>query len=324
MSPSITDVPGVLVGHAQDEQALTGCSVVLTPEGATGGVDVRGGAPGTRETDLLAPHATVSEVHAVALCGGSAFGLAAATGVMQWLAEQGIGLPTPAKRVPIVPAAVIYDLQLGSADRWADAAMGYAACAAAGTDVAEGSVGAGIGATVGKLLGMPQAMKSGVGTWSETLADGTTVGALAVCNAFGDVFDEATGAVIAGVRHPSDGRLVGAPQLLRDPQLQQALSRPATTHNTTLAVVATDALLTKAQAEKLAQMAQDALARTIRPIHTPFDGDVVFALATGRRPAPPLLVLGAIAADVLARAIERSVREATGLGGLPAARDIKR
>jgi L-aminopeptidase/D-esterase-like protein len=320
--PAITDVPGVLVGHAHDEAALSGCTVVLTPEGATGGVDVRGGAPGTRETDLLNPSATVGEVHAIALCGGSAFGLVAASGAMQWLAERNIGLFTPARRVPIVPAAVIYDLQIGRPDAWADGRLGYAACAAAGPNAPEGCVGAGMGATVGKLLGPGLAMKSGIGTWSETLADGAAVGALVVCNAFGDVYEEATGRVIAGVRRMEGGALVGAAKLLREPEIQQALFRFLAPQHTTLAVVATDALLTKAEAQKLAQMAQDGLARTIRPVHTPFDGDVVFALATGQRPAPNLMVLGAIAADVLARAVERSARQAVGMGGLPAARDL--
>jgi L-aminopeptidase/D-esterase-like protein len=323
MPPSITDVPGILVGHAQDDQALTGCTAVLAPDGAVGGVDVRGGGPGTRETDLLDPTANVSVVHAVALCGGSAFGLAAATGVVDWLAEHDIGYPTRVRKVPIVPAAVIFDLGLGRADRWADTQMGYAACQSAGLPVAEGCVGVGTGASVGKLLGMPGAVKSGVGTWSETLADGTIVGALAVCNAVGDVYDEASGRIIAGARDPQSGRFAGSMALLRSPAFQVAAPTVLKDENTTLAVVATDARLTKAEANKLAQMAQDALARTIRPVHTPFDGDTVFALATGRRAGPGLAVLGSIAADVLARAIERCVLMAAAAGGLPAARDLQ-
>ncbi len=321
MSPAITDVPGVLVGHAQDLEALTGCTVVLTPEGATGGVDVRGGAPGTRETDLLDPTAMVSVVHAITLCGGSAFGLAAATGVVEWLRQRAIGFDTGVAKVPIVPAAVIFDLQIGRADRWADAGMGYAACEAAGATVAEGCVGAGIGATVGKLLGPAGAVKSGIGTWSETLADGTLIGALVVCNAWGDIYRQTDGQIIAGTRDPQSGRLIDSMDLLRQPAYQAAASATAA-QNTTLAVIATDARLSKAQATKLAQMAQDGLARAIRPVHTPFDGDTVFALATGRRAGPPLAILGAIAADVLAHAIERSVLEATSMGGLPAARDL--
>ncbi|GIW03209.1 P1 family peptidase [Roseiflexus sp.] len=319
MSPSITDVSGVLVGHAQDGAALTGCTVVLAPEGAVGAVDVRGGAPGTRETDLLAPVATVDMVHAVALCGGSAFGLAAATGVVQWLSEQGIGFPTGVRPVPIVPAAVIFDLAIGDADRFPDAAMGYAACSAAGASVSEGCVGAGIGATVGKIRGMQYAMKSGVGTWSERLVDGVVVGALAVCNAFGDVYDERSGRLLAGAR-ADDGSLVDAMALLRGAGPALPWSAASEGQNTTLAVVATDARLTKAEATKVAQMAQDALARTIRPVHTPFDGDTVFVLATGRRASPGVLPLGAIAAEVLARAIERSVTQAWSLGGVPGMR----
>lgn len=319
--PTITDVPGVIVGHAHDAEALTGVTVVLTPEGAVGGVDVRGGGPGTRETDLLRPENMVQHVHAVALTGGSAFGLASATGVMEWLREQGRGFETGVARVPIVPAAVIFDLALGSAERFPDAAMGYAACAAAGRDVAEGCVGAGMGATVGKLLGIGAAMKAGVGTWGERLPDGTTVGAVAVVNAFGDVWRE-HGPIIAGARGP-DGRPADSSALLRDPRVLQAFgARAGAAQNTTIAVVATDARLTKAEAAKLAQMAHDGLARTIRPVHTPFDGDTVFALATGLRPAPHMVVLGSVAADVLARAVERAALEAVGMGGLPAARDL--
>ena len=226
MSPAITDVPGVLVGHAQDLEALTGCTVVLTAEGAAGGVDVRGGAPGTRETDLLDPTAMVAVVHAIALCGGSAFGLAAATGVVEWLRERAIGFDTGVAKVPIVPAAVIFDLAIGRADRWADAAMGYAACAAAGATVAEGCVGAGAGATVGKLLGPAGAVKSGVGTWSETLADGTVIGALVVCNAWGDIYRQADGQIIAGTRDPQSGRLIDSMALLRQPALPGAQPAP--------------------------------------------------------------------------------------------------
>lgn len=322
MTPAITDVPGVLVGHAHDPMALTGCTVVLTTAGAVGGVDVRGGAPGTRETDLLNPSASITIVHAIALCGGSAFGLAAATGVMDWLQERDIGYATQIRKIPIVPAAVIFDLGLGRADRWADAAMGYAACAAAGSSVAEGCVGVGSGATVGKLLGMQGAVKSGVGTWSETLADGTVIGALAVCNAVGDVYREASEQIIAGARDPQSGRFANTMALLRVPAFQSAMSALMGGENTTLAVVATDALLTKAEATKLAQMAQDALPRMIRPVHTPFDGDTVFALSTGRRTSQHLAILGAVAADVLARAIARCLLTATRAGDLPAARDL--
>jgi L-aminopeptidase/D-esterase-like protein len=323
--PAISDVPGVLVGHAQDTQALSGVTVLLTPEGAVGGVDVRGGAPGTRETDLLRPENMVQQVHAVALTGGSAMGLDAASGVVRWLRERGHGFDVGVARVPIVPAAVIFDLGLGRADVFPDAAMGYAACEAAGEAVSEGCVGAGTGATVGKILGAAGAMKGGVGTWSERLPDGTTVGAIVVVNAFGDVWEE-HGGIIAGARGP-DGRPADTTALLREPRLVAqfggAGGAGGAGENTTIAVVATDARLSKAEATKLAQMAHDGLARTIRPVHTPFDGDTVFALATGRRDGPHLVVLGSVAADVLARAVERAVREAVGMGGLPAARDLR-
>lgn len=323
MPPAITDVQGISVGHAQDLGALTGVTVVLAPEGAVGSCDVRGGAPATRETDLLAPENMMQEVHAVALCGGSAFGLDAAGGVVRWLREAGYGFAVGPVRVPIVPAAAIFDLALGDGAVFPDAAMGYAACAAAGASVAEGCVGAGTGATVGKLLGVPLAMKGGVGSWSETLADGTTVGALAVVNAFGDVWRDG-GAIIAGARDPATGRPADTMAALRDPRLLPLFggSGGGAGANTTLAVVATDAALTKAEARKLAQMAHDGLARTIRPVHTPFDGDTVFTLATGRRRGPHMLILGSVAADVLAHAIERAALAAVSMGGLPAARDL--
>lgn len=322
--PSLTDVPGLCVGHAHDLEALTGVTVVLAPAGTLGSVDVRGGAPATRETDLLAPEAMVSEVHALALCGGSAMGLAAASGVVDWLREQGRGFDVGLTRVPIVPAAALFDLALGRADRFPDAAMGYAACAAASAAaVVEGCVGAGAGASVGKLLGMAWAMKAGVGSWSERLPDGTTVGALVALNAFGDVRRD-DGSLLAGVRDPEHGGLADALALLRDHTRQSSFPwmRARVGGNTTIAVVATDAMLDKAGARKLAQMAQDGLARSIRPIHTPLDGDSVFTLATGQRPAPHMLVLGSIAAEVLARAVERAALTATSLGGLPAARDL--
>jgi L-aminopeptidase/D-esterase-like protein len=319
--PAITDVPGLAVGHASDDEALTGCTVVLAPPGTVGGVDVRGGAPGTRETDLLDPTATVSAVHAVALCGGSAFGLAAATGVVTWLAERGIGVPTSFRSVPIVPAAVVFDLMLGRSDAFPDAAMGYAACEAAGADAREGCVGAGAGALVGKILGPQAAMKGGVGTWSETLPGGVTIGAIAVCNAFGDVIEEASGRILAGARDLAAGGFADSRRVLRAPETGRTLPSYSA-ENTTIAVVATNAQLTKAEANKLAQMAHDGLARTIRPVHTPLDGDTVFALATCALPAPSLTVLGELAAATLSRAIERSVLAAVRAGGVLAARDL--
>jgi L-aminopeptidase/D-esterase-like protein len=305
MAGSLTSVRGVRVGHAQDGEARTGCTVVLLPEGTTGGVDVRGGAPGTRETDLLDPSALVQHINAICLCGGSAFGLAAATGVVEWLRERGVGFDAGAARVPIVPAAVIFDLHVGRADRWPDAAMGYAACQAA-TDgpVEEGAAGAGTGATVGKALGMANAMPGGVGSAALTLSDGTTVAALVVTNAFGDVRRANGGAIIAGARLAPDSQAFADTARLL---LQAPPEPPAPGGNTTICVVATNAVLDKAGCRKLAQMAHDGLARTIWPVHTPVDGDTVFAAATGARQGPPLLVLGHAAAVVLAEAVERSV-----------------
>lgn len=323
MAPAITDVPGVMVGHAQDFEALTGCTVVLTLDGATGGVDVRGGSASTRELELLHPTSNIGVVHAITLCGGSAFGLAAASGVVDWLQERDIGYQTYVRKVPIVPAAVIFDLGIGQADRWPTADMGYQACTHASRDVAEGCVGVGTGATVGKLQGAAYALKSGVGTWSERLADGTVIGALAVCNAVGDVYQDGSGRIIAGTRHQNAPGFADARLLLRRPDIQTMFRRFAAGEHTTLGVVATNAQLTKAEVTKLAHMAQDALPRTIRPVHTPLDGDTVFTLATGAHPGASLLILGALAADVLARAIERAVLTATAAGGLPAARDIE-
>lgn len=321
---TITDVPGILVGHSSDSDAITGCTVVLAPTGVVGAVDVRGGGPGTRETDLLNPAAGVQEVHAIALCGGSAFGLAAATGVVAWLHERGYGYPTMITRVPIVPGAVIFDLGIGRSDRWATAELGYAACEAASPTVAEGCVGVGTGASVGKILGGAHAMKSGIGTWSETLPDGTVVAALVVCNAFGDVYDEHQH-IIAGARDPSGAGFANTMHLLRQRQMIDLFAQPrraASTEHTTLAVIATNAQLDKAAATRVALMAHDGLAQSIRPVHTPFDGDSVFVLATGAQPAPHLTILGSIAAEVVATATRRAITTATGMGGLPAHADL--
>ena len=316
---AITDVPGIRVGHWTDLEAATGCTVVLCPEGATAGVDVRGSAPGTRETDLLNPTCLVEQVHAVLLSGGSAFGLAAADGVMRWLEERGHGFDTGVARVPIVPAAILFDLAIGRADRRPDAAAGYAACEAATTGpVAEGNVGAGTGCTVGKVLGPNLATKAGLGTAAQRLEDGLIVGAIVAVNALGDVVDPETGQIIAGTRSPQGGFLDTLAWLKRYPQGPQP---DAPLRNTTIGVVATNVRLTKSQATKVAQMAQDGLARTIRPAHTLLDGDAVFALSCGDHPANHWLV-GAIAAEVLARAIVRAVQAAETLHTIPAARDV--
>jgi L-aminopeptidase/D-esterase-like protein len=301
---AITDVRGIEVGYAQDDEALTGCTVIICRKGAVAGVDVRGGAPGTRETDLLNPVNLVDQVHAVVLAGGSAFGLDAATGVMRYLEEHQIGLDTGAVKVPIVPAAILYDLGLGRADVRPDAAMGYRAAISASSDPpAEGNVGAGAGASVGKMRGMKYAMKSGIGTWSVDV-NGVVIGALVAVNAIGDVVDPKSGKVIAGLRSGS------TLESLKTNQTQSSIKS-----NTVIGVIATDAKLTKAQATKVAQMAQDGLARVIRPAHTMFDGDTIFALATGEKTADVSMV-GAFAAEVMAEAILRAVKMAASAGGI--------
>lgn len=312
MFGNLTDVPGVQVGHAVYAQALTGCTVVLTPAGAVAGVDVRGSAPGTRETDPLQPGRIVERAHAVLLTGGSAYGLAAADGVMRFLEERGAGFAVGPVRVPIVPAAVIFDLLVGDPRIRPDAELGYLACQAAGAgEMPEGNVGAGLGATVGKVFGMEWAMKGGLGSCSQRLDSGVTVGALAVVNAVGEVRDPETGRPIAGPINPLTGRLADLPRLLRS---GRGLGNLGMAH-TTLAVVATDAALTPPQAQKLAQMAQTGLARAVYPAHTLLDGDVVFALSTGGRTAD-LNAVGAVAADLVAAAIARGVRAAVGVAGL--------
>lgn len=313
---TIVDVPGIKVGHAQDEKALTGVTVVLAEEGATAGVDVRGSAPGTRETDLLKPENLVQQVHAICLCGGSAFGLDACSGVMQYLGERGVGLDVGVARVPIVPGAVIFDLAIGEAGVRPDRNMGYRAARAASREtVAEGNVGAGTGATVGKLAGMQRAMKSGLGTSSLSLPNGLVVGAIVAVNAVGEVRDPESNQLLAGARD-DDGRIKESRLWLRE---QLTPGFPGT--NTTIAVVASNANLNKTQANKVAQIAHNGLARTIHPVHTMNDGDTIFALATGGVDVS-VDVVGAFSADVLAEAVVRAVRAARAAGGLPASRDI--
>jgi L-aminopeptidase/D-esterase-like protein len=323
---AITDIPGIEVGQVQDDEALTGCTVILCRKGAVGGADVRGGAPGTRETDLLDPVNLVDKVHAVVLAGGSAFGLDAASGVMKYLAEQKIGYGLGTNRVPIVPAAILFDLGLGKSARHPDPEMGYAAASAATSGpVAEGNIGAGTGATVGKIFGMAGAMKSGLGTASIEIGGGVMVGAIVAVNAFGDVVDPATGQIIAGARPAKLGplKLGGAGQFTDTLEVMKSFTGRtilslATGGNTVIAVVATNAKFDKAQATKVAQMAQDGLARTIRPAHTMLDGDTVFALATGQKKAD-VSIVGAYTAEILAQAIVRAVQAARPAGGLPAA-----
>lgn len=317
MPGHLCDVAGLRLGHWTDTRRPTGCSVVLCPQGVTAGVDVRGAAPGTRETDLLRPENTVQHVHAVLLSGGSAFGLDAATGVMRWLRERGHGLRVGPACVPIVPAAVLFDLWLGDGAFTPDAEAGHAACEAASTTAARGCVGAGAGATVGKLLGPQGAMKSGLGMASLQVGP-TRLSALAVVNAVGDVVDPATGQIVAGARGP-DGRLRNTARALLG---GEAPIRPLAGAATTLAVVATDAALDKAQATKLAQMAHDGLARSIHPVHQPSDGDIVYSLATGASGPADLGLLGVMAVEALAQAVLDAVRSARGLPGLPAAGEL--
>ena len=316
----LTAVAGIEVGHHNLAERPTGCTVVLAGAGAVAGVDVRGGAPGTRETDLLDPAKTVQRVHAVVFAGGSAFGLDAAGGVVRYLSERGIGYETSVARVPIVPAAILFDLGVGGDPAIRPTAdCGYrAAEAATAGPVAEGNVGAGAGATVGKLAGAGRAMKGGVGSAAITVPGGLVVAALAAVNAVGDVVDPATGQVVAGVRTPDGAGLADARSLLR---AGTGGGRPR--ENTTLGIVATNASLTQAEATTVARMAHDGLARAIVPAHTPADGDAIFALATGRHDEPAGVgTVGALAAEAMAEAIVRAVHAAEGIPGYPAARDL--
>jgi L-aminopeptidase/D-esterase-like protein len=303
---TLRDVPGLRVGHVTDAEAVTGCTVVLATDGAIAGVDVRGAAPGTRETDLLRPGSLVERVHAVCLAGGSAFGLAAADGVMRWLAEHEIGFATEGGPVPIVPAAILFDLGVGRADVRPTAEDGYRASAAADAgsdDPLEGSVGAGTGATVAKLAGPAAVRKGGVGMAGRRLGDGHVLAAMAVCNALGSIIGR-DGVIIAGSRH-----------------MAEPSEAPRHLEHTTLAVIGTDVDLDRTQCQRLAQLGHDALARSIVPVHTMFDGDTVFALSSGdgaAMEAADFLGLGVLAVEVLSEAIERSVLTATSLGGVPA------
>jgi L-aminopeptidase/D-esterase-like protein len=317
----LTRVPGIKVGHFTLAERPTGCTVILTEGGAVAGADVRGGAPGTREIDLLSPVATVERVHAIVLSGGSAFGLDAASGAVRYLEERGFGFDVGVAKVPIVPSAILFDLGVGGRPEIRPgASCGYdAARAATDGPISEGSVGAGAGATVGKIRGRERAMKGGIGTAAIELSNGLVVAALIAVNAVGDVVDPATGGVVAGVRTEDGGGLADARKLLRTTRVE---GNPG--ENTTIGVVATNAQLTKAEATKVAQMAQDGLARAIYPAHTPMDGDTLFALATGSfLDDVNLAVLGALAADATAEAILSAVRNAEAAAGFPAARDLK-
>jgi L-aminopeptidase/D-esterase-like protein len=326
---NLCDVPGVLVGHATDDEGLTGCTAILFQVPAVAGVDVRGSSPGTRETDLLSPTGRVGETHGILLTGGSAFGLAAADGVVRFLQERGVGYDVRVARVPLVPAAVLFDLAVGDASVRPDAAMGYAAAASAASgDFLQGSIGAGTGATMGKVLGPERAMKGGVGSASVSLSGGLVVAALAAVNAFGDVRDPAAGEILAGPRL-ADGTLADSVE-----HLEEAARFMRWGENTTLAVVATNARLTKPQITKVAQMAHDGLARAISPVHTSIDGDLIFAASVGGPTdgyvpsnVPPGVaaapdVVGAWGARVVERAVLRAVRSARGIPGFPAVSEL--
>ena len=320
----LTAVDGLKVGSITLTERPTGCTVIVVDgEGAVGGVSQRGGAPGTRETDLLDPANMVDKVNAVVLSGGSAFGLEAATGTVRWLEEHNIGWDVRIAKVPIVPAAILFDLPVGGNPKIRPTAdCGYkAADAASAEPVKEGTVGAGAGATVGKSGGPNRSMKAGLGSYSITLANGLSVGAIVAVNAVGDIIDPDTGKVVAGVRNP-DGTFADARKLLRSGQTGP---RPRAAENTTIGLVATNAKLTKAQANRMALMADDGFARAIFPSHTQGDGDTVFALATGQYAGEvDITQIGALAADAMARAIVRAATEATGIPNIPAVRDLKK
>jgi L-aminopeptidase/D-esterase-like protein len=320
---SITAVPGIKVGHFTLTERPTGCTVVLVDGDAVGGVSQRGGAPGTRETDLLNPLNMVDKVNAIVLAGGSAFGLEAATGTVRWLEEHNIGWPAGSSKVPIVPAAILFDLGVGGNPKIRPTAdCGYqAAAAATAAPVDEGSIGAGAGATVGKLAGAARSTKSGIGSAAITLPSGLVVAAIVAVNAVGDIIDPATGHVVAGVRNP-DGSFADARKILRAGGPAQP---PRSGENTTIGVVATNARLSKALASRMALMADDGFARAISPSHTNGDGDTVFSLATGRWDGTPdITVIGALAAEAMADAIVRAATRATSAAGIPAARDLRR
>lgn len=315
MNNTLTDVPGIRVGHFTHEQGATGCTVILTPEKTVGAVDVRGGAPGTRETDLLNPHNHIEEVHAVVLSGGSAYGLAAADGVMRFLEEHEVGHKAQADFiVPIVSSAILYDLPVGEPGIRPDADMGYSACEKATADsVQQGSVGAGTGARIGAMMGNEFATKGGVGSASIDLGEGLIVAALVAVNSVGDVIDE-EGNIIAGLRQPPDGNsYMGTLEAMRG--MVRLTEPPNAPDNTVIGVIATNAQLSKAHNTKVAQMAHDGIARAINPAHTMYDGDTIFSLATGEISANAS-VIGAYAAEVMMQAIRNAVRYATPIAGI--------
>jgi L-aminopeptidase/D-esterase-like protein len=318
MLNAITDIEGIKVGHASDFQGYTGCTVILCEKGAVCGIDIRGSASGTRQTDALNVSHIVEQIHGILLAGGSSFGLDAASGVVRYLEEKNVGFDVGVARIPIVPSAVIFDLGLGNPKARPTPDMGYAACLNAGNEVEEGSVGVGTGATVGKIFELPRAMKGGLGTSSLAMPDGLKVAALVVVNAFGDIVDNVTGKIIAGLRKSEDSPdFANTVKQIRE----GAAKKQFGIVNTTLGVVATNAKFNKRDITKIAQMAQGGLIKTISPVHTTFDGDLVFALSMGELEAD-INKVGVLAEFVLAEAIKRAVKKADGFGIVPAFRDI--
>ncbi len=320
MLNAITDVGGILVGHATDLNGYTGCTVILCEEGAVCGLDIRGSAAGTRQVDSLNLSHIVEQVHAVLLCGGSSFGLDAATGVVRFLEEKNIGFDVGVARIPIIPSAVIFDLFFGDAKARPTAAMGYEACVNAKEEVGEGSVGAGTGATVGKLFEVARAMKGGIGTSSIIMPDGLIVGALVVVNAFGDIMDNITGKIIAGARTSEEGLEFAHTS---DSLKKGFIKKQFGLINTTLGVVATNARFNKRDITKIAQISQCGLIKTISPVHTTFDGDLIFALSMGKIEAD-INRVGVLSEFVIAEAVKRAVKKADGFNILPAFRDINK
>jgi L-aminopeptidase/D-esterase-like protein len=326
MNNSITLIKGIQVGHAQDMEALTGCTVVLCEKGAVGGIDQRGGAPGTRETDALHPVHLVEKVHAIMLSGGSAFGLDSASGAVRYLEEKGAGFNVGVAKVPIVPAAILFDLAIGSATRRPDEKMGYQACLnASSKKPAEGVVGAGTGATVGKILGMGQAMKAGIGNAAMDIGGGVKVAAIVAVNAFGDVIDPANSEIVAGARSLKKGPIkVGDGDYFADTMTVmkglagRTILDLAQRANTIIGVVATNAKFNKEESTKMARMAMNGIARCVRPANTMLDGDTIFSLATGKKKAD-VNIVGAYAAEMVAEALLRGVRQAESIAGLPSA-----
>ncbi|NWF92247.1 MAG: P1 family peptidase [Syntrophaceae bacterium] len=323
---AITDVPGIRVGHATNLKALTGCTVILCEEGAIGGVDIRGTAAGTRQIDALMFSHLVDKIHAILLAGGSAFGLDAATGVMKYLEERGKGFDVGKTKIPIVPAAVIFDLNIGDFRVRPDRLMGYQACLNASRKVEEGSVGAGTGATVGKLFGIARAMKGGVGTSSVQGPNGLIVGGLVVVNAFGDVFDLGSKKILAGARKSKESPAFAdsskwMKQGATRKEFRGTKSSESTAFNTTLGVVATNANLTKKEVHQVAQIAHSGLAKVISPLHTTFDGDLVFAISYGKKKGD-VNTIGLLGETALTQAVKRAVTRANGFGEIPAHRDL--